>query len=338
MFDAISKNKMPEDRQLHWKDSVGLTPLHYAIILRQEDIVETLLEKQKWQHPSPLSDEIDVYDYNVVAYCADYPNRELIFNKTSDLIAAQNRSVKALRRKVWFKKRRIDVQNQTEKSLRNMIQGGKRNNAPQEKIDSYYIHLDTIINLRQETMQEILELESDIAEIEAEISAITETGLLDVMSIAQEIRVKNDPLANYLLRIFSDSDCLKHILYHSSHQCNLYCYNGFFFVTPSDVQIDLSAFNQNKYSDFNGSATYNQDNRYQEEPYAEKKHAEPVVRPFGDSWFSPEAHRDRKKLKSEFNKLAKQYHPDVSKHPLSHKIIQEILNERATILENMGDE
>ena len=338
VFDAISKNKMPEDRQLRWKDSIGLTPLHYAIILRQEDIVEALLEKQKWQHPSPLSDGMDVYDYNVVAYCADYPNRELIFHETSDLIAAQNRSVKALRRKVWFKKRRIDVQNQTEKGLRNMIQGGKRNNAPQEKIDSYYMQLDTIINLRQETMQEILELESDIAEIEAEIASTTETGLLEAMNIAQELRMGNDPLADYLLRIFSDPDFLKHILYHSSRQCNLYCYNGFFFVAPSDIQIDLSAFNQNEYSDFHGSATHNQDNRYHEEPHTEKKRAEPVVRPFGDSWFSPEAHRDRKKLKSEFNKLAKQYHPDVSKHPLSHQIFQEILNERATILENMSDE
>lgn len=147
----------------------------------------------------------------------------------------------------------------------------------------------------------------------------------------------NDPLANYLLQIFSDPNFLKHILYHSSCQCNLYCYKGFFFVTPSDIQIDLSSFNQNEYSDFNESATHNQDNQYQEDPHAEKRRAEPVVRPFGDSWFSPEAHRDRKKLKSEFNKLAKQYHPDIFKHPLSNKIFQEILNERATILENMSD-
>ena len=148
----------------------------------------------------------------------------------------------------------------------------------------------------------------------------------------------HDPLANHLLRIFSDPDFLKHILYHSSRQCNLYCYSGFFFVVPSDIQIDLSAFHQNEDSDFNESGAHNQSNQYQERTHAEKERAEPVVRPFGESWFSPEAHRDRRKPKSEFNNLAKQYHPDVSKHPMSHQIFQEILNERATILENMGDE
>lgn len=35
-----------------------------------------------------------------------------------------------------------------------------------------------------------------------------------------------------------------------------------------------------------------------------------IQKPYGDSWFSPEAHENRNVLKSEFRELAKEYHPD----------------------------
>ena len=41
-------------------------------------------------------------------------------------------------------------------------------------------------------------------------------------------------------------------------------------------------------------------------------------------------------LTKEYHKLAKQYHPDVCEHSRSQEIFQEILNERAEILEQMA--
>ena len=69
----------------------------------------------------------------------------------------------------------------------------------------------------------------------------------------------------------------------------------------------------------------------------EKKNAdEPIQRPYGKSWFSPQAHSNIKALTKEYHKLAKQYHPDVCGHSRSREIFQEILNERAEILESMA--
>ena len=45
-----------------------------------------------------------------------------------------------------------------------------------------------------------------------------------------------------------------------------------------------------------------------------------------------------KALKEEYHRLAKQYHPDVCGDRRSQQIFQEILNERAEILERMAKE
>ena len=67
-----------------------------------------------------------------------------------------------------------------------------------------------------------------------------------------------------------------------------------------------------------------------------KKSDEPIQRPYGKNWFSPQAHSDMKTLTKEYHRLAKQYHPDVCEHSRSQEIFQDILTERAEILEHMA--
>ena len=59
-------------------------------------------------------------------------------------------------------------------------------------------------------------------------------------------------------------------------------------------------------------------------------------RPYGSSWFSPQAHSDENILNAEYRKLAKQYHPDLCKQNEAKEIFQEITNEKNNILNNIG--
>ena len=337
VFEAVAGGKMPEDFQLQWADSIGLTPLHYAIILRRPELVDKLIEKKKWKPEFSFSQECNasnLYDYNVVACFAGFPERAHIFQSTSDLVLAQKRSVDALRKKIWFKKQRLEVQKKTEQSIRGMIRTGKKNGLPDEKIESFYIQLDTINNLRQDTIQEILELEQDISDIESEIDNITEYGLLQAATLVQQLRASDDPLVKYIIQIYENPEFLRHVLFDGTQSCKLYQYNGIFFVTPYDVVLDLP------YSDINGNrgTTDHATHDTHKQSGQQGKETGAIVHPFGASWFSPEAHKDRKVLKKEYYKLAKQYHPDVCNHINSKQIFQEILNERANILESMSDE
>ena len=92
----------------------------------------------------------------------------------------------------------------------------------------------------------------------------------------------------------------------------------------------------------NRTAQINSSKRKEKNPHVSEQSTQPqdapVVRPFGDCWFSPAARQDMKALKEEYHRLAKQYHPDVCGDRRGQQIFQEILNERAEILEQMSKE
>ena len=110
----------------------------------------------------------------------------------------------------------------------------------------------------------------------------------------------------------------------------LYSYSGCEFAVPADVLTDLPY----------RTAQINSGERKEKDPHVSERSAQPqdapIVRPFGDCWFSPVARRDMKALKEEYHRFAKQYHPDVCGDRRSQQIFQEILNERAEILEQMA--
>lgn len=116
--------------------------------------------------------------------------------------------------------------------------------------------------------------------------------------------------------------------------CHPYNWNGFAFATPADVHLDIPYCEEQPAGHSSHSEESDRQDTHQERARAREDKL--VIRPCGSSWFSPEAHWDMKKLKKEYHKLAKQYHPDRCKHPRSKQIFQETLNERAKILEHMN--
>ena len=334
-FIAIAQGEMPLDSSLEWTDSLGFSPLHYAILLRKDQLVYKLLDKKKWRSgvPDGISGETaNYYDFNTLACCIDLPDRAAVYRKTSELIEAQERSKRALERKIWFKKRSIDIQERSIQSLRGMIQSARSKNAAQGKISVMEEKLETFRVLRADVLAEIDELEYEIRSIDAEIHELTQYGLLCAADYAQQLQTSSDPLARLIRKIVYDPLVLLHILGKSNESCRLYSYGSFTFATPADVQIDLPYIVENAEEDSSYQKRPDNDNGDNQQENSDDS----IVRPYGNSWFSPQAHQDMQKLKEEYRKLAKQYHPDVCTRKKSKQIFQEILNERATILEGMN--
>lgn len=57
-------------------------------------------------------------------------------------------------------------------------------------------------------------------------------------------------------------------------------------------------------------------------------------KPYGNEWFSKEAHTDLAILKKEYRILVKKYHPDQFKHIRAKEIFQDIMAEREEILDS----
>ena len=70
VFELISEGTLPCDEWLEWTDSNGLTALHYAIILKKDDLVEQLLELKYFKsfNAAFATDVPLLFDYTAVSY------------------------------------------------------------------------------------------------------------------------------------------------------------------------------------------------------------------------------------------------------------------------------
>lgn len=338
VFELISEGTLPRDECLEWTDSIGLTALHYAIILKKEDLVEQLLELKYFKNlNSAFATDLPLlFNYTVLACYTNSPNRDHVFQKTSDLVSAQLRSRKALEQHLWFKERRLDIQNAAVQKAKDTIRLAKKNNMSNAVLE-YQEKLEVLLERRYETLQEIDDIKQSISEITQEIQELTEDALIASANFAYQLTQSKEPFVQYVLLLFSDPGLLFRVLNGNPENCTLYYYLNASFVTLSEIPIDLphfnSTWNSRQSNQKAGNTSHEQDNTTGQE----RASNEPIVKPYGNSWFSPQAHQDIKKLKEEYRKLAKLYHPDVCKHIRSKEIFQEILNERADILEQMSD-
>ena len=359
VYELVKEGAMPPVEWLDWTDSIGLSALHYAILLNQESLAEDLLEKKTWAVKIPVLDgEVELlYDYTILACYKNLSNRRTVFQKTSDMVAAQLRSRKALERRLWLKERKLDIQNASAQKARELIRTARKNGL-HEKEEEWREKLDNVSMLRDETRMEIDEINRSISEIDYEINVLTSDAMVEAADTIQRLQSSTNPFVHYLFCLFSDVDALLHMISAQQGAFKLYNYNGFNFVTPADVHIDLSYIMDQKQQEENWQSSYQKsgqsgyhehsqhganeqrnanqkrDQRSQGEP--KRDTGIPVTRPYGTSWFSPEAHRSMKKLKEEYRALAKKYHPDVCVNPRSKEIFQDILNERADILEHLN--
>lgn len=331
LFDLIKNGVMPPLEQLGWTDSMGLTPLHYAIILHQDKLIEKLVEDSAWRikPDSRLpDDESAVYDYAVTACCVGSENRQLICQKTSAMIYAQLKSQKALERKLFMKESKLMIQNKAYNTTRDAIKVARRNRMYdkeqqfQEQVEELRFRIET-------TREEINEVKQAISDIKAEIDYMTQDTMLEALAKLEKLKAGTDSFVEFILFLYQHPDYLGQVLASPNTNCWLYVYRDIVFPVLAGFKIDLPLFD--------GDFTRGQESKKNGQEHHEASSAEkPIVKPYGDNWFSPEAHRSIQKLRAEYKALAKLYHPDVCRHPNSKEIFQDILDEQARLLENMA--
>jgi hypothetical protein len=115
-----------------------------------------------------------------------------------------------------------------------------------------------------------------------------------------------------LHRIFFEPDFFERVQLATKDRLDLrlYHYEGFYFLAPAFANINLPYQGQS-------SSTQN----------INKGVSTSNIPPYGNSWFSNEAHHSIDALKLEYRKLAKTYHPDVCKLPNSSDLFKAISTE-----------
>lgn len=310
--------KLPE---LAWVDSLYLTPLHYALILRNTKAVDTILEMRDWSDYdfSHIQNEENriLYDFNFVASIL-YENPHFlrrIFLKTSKMAKPIQKAIKQLEQKIY-------------------------------------------INEKLGNESAVLEYKLAKADMERELSDLIATTLQKNRLKAVHIFESGNDFAKYLMRVYENSDSLFHILTGTISEWRLYRDEQHFFITNIEQEFNYSYYEW-KQGIVSSKHVKLEDVLYQwtdreamqfESVYGNKKEEEEkrkfhkytdyddisfdvtVKTPYEGSWFSEEAHRNLTVLKKEYRSLVKQYHPDNASEEGNSAIFQKIMSERAEII------
>ncbi|MCR5054167.1 MAG: J domain-containing protein [Lachnospiraceae bacterium] len=310
--------------EMTWVDSLGLTPLHYALLLRDGKQVKALMEAKDWaEYTPPYSDDElkNLYDFTFLTallYENPHMQRE-VFLATSNMAKPLIRAMRNIEQKIY-------------------------------------------INKQLNRSEDVKEYNRQKEDMEREIRELSAAAVIRARKKAERIRMNGSPFAKFLLKVFDERDSLFQILTGTIADWKVYRFGNRFFITAFDEELPFSYYEWENQS-FKSKRVEIGDDRFSwtdeekrsyHERYEKKEEKEEKTKyhkysfnpeddrdaysymtPFEGSWFSEAAHYDLTVLKKEYRVLAKKYHPDNSDVPGAKKILQQITTERTNILNSL---
>lgn len=324
VYDKLLTKTVPDHLELRYFDAMHLTPLHYAIMTRNEDIIKAVLASGDWyENPAPFDDRIAgaVYDY--------------VFEAV--LLLGSSPVVKDV---VKYTRYRMKPLFDSRDKIKKLI---SINNKLYEKSGDIGIH------------ERIEDLRSMGCEIDDEINSLIRREIMDSNEKARLIFETNHAYACFVIRFFQDKDSIYNNVMKTFSSCRLYRFRNIYFLTPSDIKMNISnvkiaddevveknVFSDSSYTDRRNTRKKN--GKYKN-PFFEKKekkdysaNRQPVNSSENNrsSFFSHEAHTNINVLKKEYHSLVKKYHPDTGNASSNEEIMREIIEERSIILSGLS--
>lgn len=289
-------------------DFFGLTALHYAIITCNEEIA---MKGIKLSDDSSklnlfLADMNDqLYDYAALAFLLN--NKKLgdfLLDSTGEIALVRKR-IKNLER--LLKLRELSYNQE----LRFYTEGNKRirearRNAPDrvdaaERIAAGEDRINTLKNHLESSKCMIEDLKAEIRELQDQIEQMKNSYRANLSQNIERLKRSS------LYQFYVNPKLLSQYLKETDRHIVIQEVNGRYTIDVDSIRMDDL---------FRGESQFD---------YGEK--------PYGDSWFSPDAHRDYDTLKKEYRQYAKKYHPDILGG--SAAVFNEIGIERDAIIEGL---
>lgn len=330
VYSAIKKGEKLHPAYTHFRDGVGLTPLHYAILLKNEKAIADMLKKQNWTQAAPIGPNTSfesIYNYIVPAFgkqlsCFD----DILLGTNKDAIKLKN-DIKSRTKTLKFQNVVLSLNKVCFSTQRADYLKKQLTNANDDELD---VLRDDLENTRCSLENAASNAEDSVNILEeylSELAGIVDNAPSETAEILNKATYSDDPLVRYLYRLYFEPDFFEQVLLatQNSQPMNLYVHKGFYFVAPEFAEINLPPLEV--------QSSQKKTTEKTEQKKKEVPRNTPIYR---NSWFSPKAHRDADILKSEYRKLAKQYHPDVSDMEDSTRLFQNISAEYKDLLEGLN--
>ncbi len=369
VYEIMLTGNVPGATGLHFEDDLSLTPLHYALMIRNKELVLRLLSEREWgSGHGPLGrDKLleIVYDYVFVASVL-YEDEEFIkevFLSTSESARALRRSLTKIQNFIEISER---MKMKCKENLRERVayQSKAFHAGSKEGFENYEKEISVLFHEIVEYDSRLEEYREMKDEMERELRDMLRGEIDDARSRASVIDEALHPFTEHIMRIFREPDALLAELADTMLDYRLYCYKEIYFLAPSYIKLKLPYYEwengvikERGITDFceegeRDGVTFENPSekarRAEEERNAREQQrqrerqrsrsAQSHNSTISDNtyhWFSEAALSDITILKHEYRLLVKKYHPDASKDSSTTDVLRAIMDERAEILEQM---
>lgn len=329
VFSTLCKGEAVEKERLDLRDGLGLTPLHYAMILQKAESLKTMLLEKDWSEEVPyLSREPfrDIYAYPVLTCMKSELDRAYIFlnidpeiKMIADLIRQVNQQEEELTQLMTSIYDEIDITRREKFKKEDEDADVFEIEALQQKIFDLY----TLAKNISATLDEIPQRRS---QAKKDMTRLYKAAVAQSEKTIQRLRSEEHPIVKFFLHLFEndpDPVNLEKIFsaYNDYSTVRMYQWDTLYFMLPETIPLDFP------YRTVRITADGIEDDGLTEYPGGAPR----PDRLYGHSWFSPQAHADISVLKGEYRKLAKQYHPDICGDAYAEKVFAEIAHEYETL-------
>ena len=215
VFSAIRNGDAVEREVLRCSDSLGFTPLTYAMVLKKEEQLKSILKKGKWKetYPSGISEETaGIFNYTVLAFLCNYDKNQaiIILKNTSEILRSMERHLKVLKGKRWLYSQLISAQKNKIRNIQSRAASGEAD--PYDVIEDNLYRLRTAVEKNQVQLDHV---DDEISEVEKEIEKYIVDTLNQSYSIARYLRSSDNPLVKLYLRLIDTPLLLYEVLHNS---------------------------------------------------------------------------------------------------------------------------
>lgn len=331
VFNNINNHeKTFHNEWLSYSDSLGLTPLHYSLILKNDAATDYIITRLNKLTPLPkdINEELKtLYNYAVLCiltgkekylveiaeYYMDEDVKPLITNKhLLEMI---------LKAKEFAYNQSTNTIRTLETNIRDSQHSG---NYDDSRIEEIRIKIEQLCNFRQELKEMISNTKSDIREID---DTIKKCMFLKYSKICEQLMQKNTLGNKLFYEIYMSPDILYSCISSTPEERELvYIYNTQFCINKNVLHFD------NHKNPNNNTATGDKQKKTSNFTDVNNEKEEKIIKPYGNKWFSDAAYNDMHILRKEYHILAKKYHPDNYTNQNATKIFMDIESERSLIL------
>ena len=333
---------------LAWgNDGLGLTPLHYALAYHNENYINTLVNQTKpIVFDDPYNEIADALDLSIVAKYFGYDQSSKMLFEKSPLMQSLKKSQHKYQKMLalanvedlfssFYMGSLANAENNLMEELAESDEDRYYNiiDADKNEQDSSIFLTEDIANVRSrqdkaatissQIQERIENIKMDLEEVKKEIEHCREIYNTFLDKRIETIKNSEHPFVKRILSMYNEPEKIKEYLSNTSYKYQTIILEGHHFFVDESLAEEINLWNQNI-----NDKTRNENNQNEQ---TESVKAEKT---YGDSWFSPNAHKDVGILRTEYKKLAKMYHPDIN--PEYSSIFVEINIERSKILDNFN--